>query len=171
MSKFQSDNFSTLDIFRKSGFSEKAVLALSTWFGTGLLPIAPGTFGTIAAVPLILALNILGIWYSVIALILITAVAVWVSNVSQDLLDRKDPPEVVIDEVAGFLVTMFFLPHTWPALAMGFALFRFFDIIKPYPVKKIEGFRGGFGIVMDDLLAGFYANLCVRVILFLLDRI
>jgi phosphatidylglycerophosphatase A len=56
MSKFQSDNFSTLDIFRKSGFSEKAVLALSTWFGTGLLPIAPGTFGTIAAVPLIVSL-------------------------------------------------------------------------------------------------------------------
>jgi phosphatidylglycerophosphatase A len=170
MSKSQSDNLSVLDIFRRSGFTKKTALALSTWFGTGLLPVAPGTFGTIATAPLILGLNILGIWYSVLALVSITAIAVWVSDVSQDLLDRKDPPEVVIDEVSGFLVTMFLLPHTWLALAMGFVLFRFFDIFKPYPVKKVEKFRGGFGIVMDDLLAGFYANLCVRMILFLLDR-
>ncbi len=171
MSKIQSDNFSVPDIFRRSGFSEKAALALSTWFGTGLLPVAPGTFGTIATTPLILGLNILGIWYSALALVSISAIAVWVSDVSQDLLDRRDPPEVVIDEVAGFLVTMFLLPHTWLALAMGFVLFRFFDILKPYPVKQVERIRGGFGIVMDDLLAGFYANVGVRIILFLLDRI
>jgi len=65
---------------------------------------------------------------------------------------------------------MFLLPHTWLALALGFMLFRFFDIIKPYPVKKVERFKGGFGIVLDDLLAGFYANLGVRIILFILDR-
>jgi phosphatidylglycerophosphatase A len=171
MSKSQPDNLSVPDIFRKSGFSEKAALALSTWFGTGLLPVAPGTFATIATAPLILGLNILGIWYSVLAVVSISVVAVWVSDVSEDLLHRKDPPEVVIDEVAGFLVTMFLLPHTWLALAVGFVLFRFFDIIKPYPAKKVERFRGGFGIVMDDLLAGFYANLCVRIILFLLDQI
>lgn len=171
MSKSQSDNFSVLVTFRKSCFSEKAVLAMSTWFGTGLLPAAPGTFATIATVPLILGLNILGIWYSILVLISITVVAVWVSDLSQHLLNRKDPPEVVIDEVAGFLVTMFLLPHTWLAFVVGFVLFRFFDIIKPFPVKKVERIRGGFGIVMDDLLAGFYANLCARIILFLLDRV
>ena len=170
MSKSQSDNFSVRDVFRRSGFSEKTALALSTWFGTGLLPVAPGTFGTLATLPLILGLNALGIWYNVLALVTVAGVAIWASDWSQDLLDTNDPPEIVIDEVAGFLVTMFLLPHTWLALALGFILFRFFDIIKPYPVKKVERFKGGFGIVMDDLLAGFYANLGVRIILFLLDR-
>lgn len=145
-------------------------MALSTCLGIGLLPVAPGTFGTIATVPLILGLNILGIWYSLLALVIISSIAVWVSGLSQILLDRKDPPEIVIDEVAGFLVTMFLLPHTWPAIAIGFVLFRFFDIIKPYPIKKVEILRGGFGIVMDDLLAGVYANVGMRIILLLLNE-
>ena len=169
MSQSQSNNFSVSNIFRKSRPSEKVALALSTCFGIGLLPLAPGTFATMAAAPLILGLNILGIWYSVFALVAVTVIAVWASNLSCVLIGRNDPQEVVIDEIAGFLVTMLLVPPTWLALGTGFVLFRVFDIVKPYPIKKVERWRGGFGIVMDDLLAGFYANLCVRIILSLLD--
>jgi phosphatidylglycerophosphatase A len=73
---------------------------------------------------------------------------------------------VVIDEVAGLLVTMFLVPLSWLALGLGFTLFRFFDILKPYPVRQAERLRGGLGIVMDDLLAGLYAHICLRIILF-----
>ena len=124
-----------------------------------------------AAAPLILGLNILGIWYSVFALVAVTVIAVWASHLSCVLIGRNDPQEVVIDEIAGFLDTMLLVPPTWLALATGFVLFRVFDIVKPYPIKKVERWRGGFGIVMDDLLAGVYANLCVRIILFLLNAI
>ena len=78
----------------------------------------------------------------------------------------SDPSEVVIDEVAGFLLTMFLLPLSWLTLGLGFILFRVFDILKPYPIKQAEKLRGGLGIVMDDLVAGIYAHLCVRLILF-----
>lgn len=166
MSKLQSDNFSLKETFRKSDFSGKIALVLSTWFGTGLLPVAPGTFGTLATVPVVLGLSCLGIWYSVFALITITGIAVWSSNLSRQLLGRNDPSEVVIDEVAGFLVTMFLVPRAWLPLCSGFILFRFFDILKPYPIKKVERLKGGYGIVMDDMLAGLYAHLGVRIILF-----
>ena len=166
MSTSQSDNFSLLDIFRKSSLSGKTALALSTWFGSGLLPVAPGTFGALAAVPLVLVLNTIGMWYSALGLVIVTGIAIWASNLSRDLLGREDPPEVVIDEVAGFLVTMFLLPRSWLALGLGFILFRFFDIIKPYPVKRLEKIQGGLGIVIDDLMAGLYANFAVRIFLF-----
>lgn len=168
MSKSQSDTLSFRKIFSQSDFSGKTILALSTWFGTGLLPIAPGTFGTLAAIPLILCLNELGMWYSAFTLIIVVGVAIWTAGRSQALLGRDDPREVVIDEVAGFLLTTFLLPPSWLALGLGFILFRFFDILKPYPVRQSEKLRGGFGIVIDDLLAGVYAYAGVRIILFLI---
>lgn len=84
------------------------------------------------------------------------------------ILGRGDAREIVIDEVAGFLLTTIFFPFTWLTLAAGFCLFRFFDVLKPPPIKKLEGIaRGGLGIVLDDLLAGVYALVCVGVIVYL----
>jgi phosphatidylglycerophosphatase A len=81
---------------------------------------------------------------------------------------RTDPPEIVLDEVSGFLVAMFLLPVTWLTLALAVLLFRLFDIVKPFPIGYVEKrLRGGAGVVMDDLLAGMFANLCVRGILLL----
>ena len=162
----QSDNFTVQYIFRKSGLYSKITLILSTWFGTGLLPVAPGTFGTLSAIPIILVSDGLGIPYKVLILIIITAAAIWTSGSAQVLLGKNDPPEVVIDEVAGFLF-MLFLPLSWTALALGFILFRVFDILKPYPIKKVEKLKGGFGIVFDDLLAGVYAYLCFNIIFYI----
>jgi phosphatidylglycerophosphatase A len=167
MIKFRSDNLPIRDVFRESGFSGKAALVLSTWFGCGLFPIAPGTFGTLAAVPLVLVLNKLGLWYSAVTLVIAVGISIWSAGLTQDLLGKDDPSAVVIDEVAGFLLAMTFLPFSWLVLGLGFVLFRIFDVFKPYPIRQLEGLSGGFGIVIDDLLAGLYTCACVRVALFL----
>jgi phosphatidylglycerophosphatase A len=166
MSKYQSDNLSIGGIFRKSNFSGKIALILSTWFGIGLLPVAPGTFGSVAAVPIALGLACLGIGYTAFAISIVVAVAIWSSGRCKKLLGNDDPSAVVIDEVAGLLLTMFLLAPSWLTLGLGFALFRFFDILKPYPIRKVEKLRGGLGIVVDDLVAGVYAHCGVRLILF-----
>jgi len=166
MSKPQSDNFSVQAVFRTSDFSGRAILVFSTWFGSGLMPFAPGTLGTVAAIPLVLLLSCLGTWFSALSLVVIAGLGVFTAGRTQDLLERKDPPEVVIDEVAGFLLTMLLLKFSWSALCLGFFLFRFFDIVKPYPLKRVEKLRGGLGIVMDDLLAGLYAGAGGKMLLF-----
>jgi phosphatidylglycerophosphatase A len=170
MSKIRSDNLSFPETFRESAFSERIALVLATWFGCGLVPFASGTFGTLAAVPLIHVLNSLGIRSSVFMLLIAVAIAVWSSDQTQALLKKKDPSEVVVDEVAGFLLTMALLPYTWLSLCLGFFLFRFFDVLKPFPIKHLEKLKGGFGIVMDDLLAGIYAVGGTWIILFVLEK-
>lgn len=166
MSKTRSDNLTIPDIFRQSFFYGKTAIVLSTWFGVGLLPKAPGTFGTIAAIPLLLLLSHLSAVYKTLFLVILTAAAIWSSGKCQELLRQHDPNQIVIDEVVGFLFAMFLLPFTWPTLGLVFVLFRFFDILKPYPIRNVEKLHGGFGIVMDDLLAGVYTYVCVRIIFF-----
>lgn len=161
MSRAQSDKLSVLDVFRQTGFSGKAAIILATWFGTGLMPRASGTFGTLAAIPVVL-IGCLGMGWSGTALVGITLIAIWSSHRTEKLLGKEDPPEVVIDETAGFFVTMVLLPLTWQNIALGFILFRVFDIVKPWPIRQAERLRGGLGIVMDDLLAGVYAHLVLR---------
>jgi phosphatidylglycerophosphatase A len=169
MSKYQSDNLKIWDVFRGSGFPVKVWLSISTWFGTGLIPMAPGTFGTLAATPLVLYLGNFGIRYRVLIFLFVAAMAIWSSGRTCALLGEDDPPQVVIDEVAGFLLTMISVPYSWFNIGLGFVLFRFFDILKPFPVRRMEGIGGGLGIVMDDLMAGVYACVGVRIVLFVLS--
>lgn len=164
MSRARSDNLSVSDAFGQTGFTGKAALILATWFGTGLMPRASGTFGTLGAIPLVL-IGCLGARWSAGTLVAVILTAFWASHRTQNLLERKDPSEVVIDEAAGFLVTLFLLPLTWQTMVLGFFLFRLFDIGKPWPIRQAERLRGGLGIVMDDLLAGVYAHLVLRGIL------
>jgi len=166
MSKYQSDSLTVREVFRRSGFSIRTILALSTFFGAGLCPVAPGTLGTLASVPVVLCLYNFGVLYRALILVFITAIAIRTSGKTQDLMGQDDPSEVVIDEAAGFLLTMIFLPFSWLNLGLGFILFRFFDIVKPFPIKRAEGLSGGIGIVMDDLIAGIYALAGVRIFLF-----
>lgn len=166
MSEPQSDTLSFREAFRKADFFEKSLLCFASWFGAGLLPGAPGTFGSLAAVPLLLLFNHLGGLYEGGALVIFIAAAIWSSHLSQKRLGRNDPPEVVVDEVAGFLLTLFLLPLTGLTLGLGFVLFRLFDIVKPFPIRTLERkLSGGVGVVLDDLLAGVYANLCLRIVL------
>ncbi len=130
---------------------------LGTWFGCGRVPKAPGTAGTVGAIPLYLLLARTGRAGVGIAAMVATFVGVWAASVIAKQLRSKDPQVVVIDEVAGFLVTM--VPvHTvsWQAVLSGFVLFRLLDSLKPWPIRRAEKLPGGWGIVLDDVAAGVF---------------
>ncbi|MCY3985486.1 MAG: phosphatidylglycerophosphatase A [Candidatus Dadabacteria bacterium] len=140
-------------------------VVFSTFFGLGYAPGAPGTVGTLGAVGVVYLLSFFtdGISYFVFTLGL-TLISFVVAGRCASVLGKKDPPEVVIDEVCGFFVCMLFVTPDSLNLALGFFIFRFFDIAKPFPIRRAEGLPGGYGIVMDDVLAGVYANLCLQVL-------
>jgi len=170
MFKSRSDKFQFLEAFRQASFVEKVSLILSSWWGTGLLPWAPGTWATFTAVPLAACVDLAEPASRVILLAGFFGLAIWASGRSQAVLRRTDPPEIVLDEVSGFLMAMFLLPVTWLTLALAVIFFRLFDIVKPFPIGYLEKrLHGGAGVVLDDLLAGLFANLCVRGI-FLLGK-
>ncbi|MBT3256468.1 MAG: phosphatidylglycerophosphatase A [Deltaproteobacteria bacterium] len=165
MPETESEHLGISAVFRQTGIYGKTALILGTWFGSGLSPVASGTFGTLAAAPLVALSGIFSPLSSVLILMIMTLVAIWASQVVHNLLNRVDPSEVVIDEVAGFLLTMLWVPLSWGTLLAGFLLFRLFDIWKPWPAEPAERLHGGLGIVLDDLVAGLYANLGLRFIL------
>ena len=171
MSTNQSDNFILIRTAIKEGnLFDRIALILSLWFGTGLLPVMPGTYGTAAAIPLYLVESLLAPQYRLSILLIIVIGAIWSSHRSQGILGVLDPPEIVIDEVAGFLVTIILIPFTWPTLIAGFFLFRFFDILKPPPIKRIEKkIPGGVGVVLDDLVAGAYAHISLRLLVYVFN--
>ena len=140
---------------------------MSAWFGAGLLPIAPGTWGTLFGLPLVLLMNRLPLFYAGAFLMLFAVLAVWSSHSCWKIVNGHDPSEIVIDEVAGCLVAFFLVPLSGVSLVAGFLLFRLFDILKPFPIRRLEKLGGGIGIISDDLMAGVYANLCLRLTLFL----
>lgn len=145
--------------------SEKLIMFAATGFGAGAIPFAPGTFGSVVGVGCAFLVSGLGPAWAIGVLVVVTGVAVWISDRAEKILGKTDPGCIVIDEIAGMMVAMLGLPFTfWHAVA-GFAAFRVFDIIKPFPIRKVETlFPGGAGIVADDLLAGVAANLAVRVL-------
>lgn len=167
MSERHFANLRLRESFGKAGFFGKIALILSAWFGAGLLPIAPGTWGTLFGLPLVVLMNRLPVFYAGAFLVLFAVLAVWSSHSCRNMLNGNDPSEVVIDEVAGSLVAFFLVPLSGVSLVVGFLLFRLFDIFKPFPIRRLEKLGGGIGIVSDDLMAGVYANLCLRLTLFL----
>lgn len=169
MSTNQSDTLHLLEVFKSARLFDKAALIVSIWFGAGLLPGIPGTFGTAAAIPLYFLVNFLHTRYQALFLIIIIIGAIWSSHRSQCILGTVDPREIVIDEVAGFLLSVLFIPFSVRNLIAGFFLFRFFDILKPPPIKMVEKrVKGGCGIVVDDLVAGVYTYLSLRFFLYML---
>ena len=164
MSKPRSDNLTPQKVFRQCDFSGKTALILATFFGVGLLRGAPGTFGTLAAVPLVFGLGGSGVWAKTSCFLIITALAIWSSGRASVLLGQEDPSLVVIDEVAGFLLVMSFLPVSWLILVSAFILFRIFDILKPWPIRDVDHrLTGGLGIMLDDVLAAAYAAMVLSV--------
>jgi phosphatidylglycerophosphatase A len=152
------------ELFKKAGPLDKLALILSSCFGFGLIPVAQGTFGTLAGIPLAMALAHVGPMAAAYLLFFFVLLSIWTSGRSARALEKDDPAEVVIDETAGLLLTLFLLPATGFNLCLGFILFRLFDILKPFPIRRLEKVEGGAGIVLDDLLAGTYANLCIRFV-------
>lgn len=133
-------------------------------FGAGAIPFAPGTFGTLMAVPIVLALSHLSILaYAIISICYALLAMHCISKTDHDW-GTHDHPATVSDEIVGFLVTMFAIPPTWVMLLFGFILFRIFDIFKPWPIGWIDRhMQGGFGVVLDDVLAGVYAWMILRL--------
>jgi phosphatidylglycerophosphatase A len=145
-------------------FRDKAALFLATGCYCGHLPYAPGTFGTLLALPACYGISRLDPLWALAAVAGFIPAAVWIAGRAEALLERKDAPAIVIDEVAGLMVALAGLPFTPPFAAGGFVFFRLFDILKPFPARRIEaGLPGGFGVVLDDVVAGLYANLVLRL--------
>ena len=139
---------------------------IAHWIATcgpiGQIRIAPGSFGSLVAIPFIfLTSGNLNLF--LLVLLALIFIGIWSSGVAAHDLGQQDPSNVVIDEVCGMMVSFLFIPISWQTLVAGFIGFRFFDIVKPFPVRRFERFPSGFGIVLDDLAAGIYTNLLLHL--------
>jgi phosphatidylglycerophosphatase A len=132
-------------------------------FGSGLAPLAPGTFGTLAAVPIFWLMAGLPLpLYAVITVGLFLA-GIPICRRSEERLGVGDHSGIVWDEIVGYLITMATVPFSWPAAALGFVLFRAFDVLKPWPIRWLDRkVHGGLGIMLDDALAGLFASVCLN---------
>jgi len=142
------------------------VVFLATGFFTGFLPTMPGTWGTFAGIPLvIISHRLTSIMQPVVAVVFVTFAA-YIAGRAEILFKDRDARPIVIDEMVGFLITLLWLPLNFLTLCLGFFLFRLFDIVKPPPISIVEKrLHGGWGIVLDDVLAGVFANVTLRLLL------
>ena len=142
---------------------------LAFGFGSGLAPKAPGTFGTLAAVPLYWLLSHLSLGYYTLAIVVTFILGIWICDAASKQLGVHDHGGIVWDEFVGYWITMWALPNSWPWIIAGFIAFRIFDIAKPWPIgpldKKVDG---GFGIMIDDVVAGVMACGCLHIALWLI---
>jgi len=139
---------------------------LAFGFGSGLAPVAPGTFGTLVAVPLYLLLSQLTWPLYIAAVVAGFIVGVFICEYTSKALGVHDHGAIVWDEIVGFWITMIAVPPTWQWILAGFMLFRLFDIVKPWPIQTVDTrIKGGIGIMLDDVLAGLYALICLQIAL------
>ena len=149
----------------------RLAFAIATVFKAGYIPIAPGTVGSI--------IGLLVFWlikdYASFTIEMFVAAAlffagVWASTIVEQVLERHDPGVVIVDEVLGMLVALMLLPPTITVMIVAFLLFRVFDIIKPYPARWCEQLSRGWGIMMDDVVAGLYVNVLIHIILWIVPQ-
>ncbi len=141
-------------------------LALATSLGVGYLPVAPGTFGSLAG---------LGLWAllphdgptQLVAIVVLFIAGSWSASVAERHFKSTDPAPVVLDEVMGMLITLWLVPVGWIGALLGFLCFRLLDVLKPYPANRLEDLHGGVGVMADDGMAAIYANLLLRACLLL----
>jgi phosphatidylglycerophosphatase A len=141
------------------------LIQIATLFGVGKSPKAPGTVATLATIPLWYLLSQLGpIFYMAITLLLVF-VGIIAAQAYEDHIGKHDSKEIVIDEVVGFLITMTWLPITWQSMVIGFAVFRFLDIVKPPPIRQLDrNVGGGFGVMVDDIVAGIIGSIIMQLL-------
>lgn len=141
---------------------------LGTGAYTGYAPVASGTFGTLPAValaPCMAALENSGLAIYLASMVAIVAVAIWAAELCSRMFQVKDSGLIVADEIAGYFVTIAFLPQTWGLWIAAFFVFRFFDIAKLPPARQAEDLPGGWGVVIDDLVAGVFGNVTLHAFL------
>lgn len=142
-------------------------MALATLGGVGRLPLAPGTWGSLAVLPLWWLLRPRGLVVYSLLVMGLTLAGLLTAGSAAEALGRRDHPAVVIDEAAGQLLALAWLAPSWSAGLLGFLLFRVLDILKPWPLKALEHLPGSFGVMADDLAAGALAGLAARLLLWL----
>jgi phosphatidylglycerophosphatase A len=151
-------------------FRERAVLFVATGFFIGSVPVAPGTFGSLIGLPVCFLLSRLNFLQSLICILVFILFAIGIASAAEKILNQKDPGQIVIDEIAGLMVALAGLPFNLKTVLAGFIIFRVFDILKPFPIRILEKrVGGGSGIVLDDVLAGVYGNLIIRLVIYFTD--
>jgi len=140
---------------------------LAFGFGSGLAPKMPGTFGTLAALPLVVLLSHYASFsVYLIVTILVSVVGIWICGKTAEDMGVHDDSSIVWDEGAGMLIAMLAVPLSWQTVLVGFLLFRFFDILKPWPISYLDKHvHGGFGIMIDDVLAGLFTVGIIHILL------
>jgi phosphatidylglycerophosphatase A len=145
-------------------FKQKSVMFIATGCYIGNISFAPGTFGSVLGLPICFFLSKTDLSIAVLLTLIGILCAVWIANEAEKILKTKDPGCIVIDEIAGIILTLFGLPFNIISVTAGFLVFRTLDIWKPYPIRFLENkFSGGIGIVLDDVAAGILSNLILRV--------
>jgi phosphatidylglycerophosphatase A len=140
------------------------LLFFAAGFGAGYSPIAPGTMGTLVAIPIYFFLSFIPFPLYELTIITFFFLSSWISDKAERYWGKRDHPRIVIDEMMGFLITMLWLPKTALFIILGFFLFRFFDIVKLPPIRLLERVKGGYGVVLDDVMAGIYANIILHLV-------
>ena len=141
----------------------------SLGFGSGYLPRAPGTMGTVAGIIVYLLIRDLSWVYYIGLVILLFLLGIWICGVTARALGVHDHPAIVWDEIVGYLITMILSPPGWGWMVLGFVLFRIFDIFKPWPINWLDKVvKGGAGIMVDDLIAGIFSLTLLQIIAYIL---
>jgi phosphatidylglycerophosphatase A len=150
--------------------TREVILFISQGAYAGRFPVAPGTAGTVVGVFLYLGLKGLSPGPYLAVCVLVILAGMWAAGRAEIILGRKDSPSIVIDEIAGFLTAMFMAPPGWFFILAGFLLFRAFDILKPWPLWRLEELHGGPGVMLDDVGAGVYTNIMLQLAAVLIFR-
>ncbi len=150
--------------------SKTAILFIAEGAYSGKSPIAPGTAGTLVGVLLYLGLRNAGYFLNIILTLLVCIGGTWAAGRAEKILGCKDCSSIVIDEIAGYLISMFMIPAGWGLIAAGFLLFRLFDIIKPWPLDSLQKLNGGLGVMLDDIGAGVYTNAVLQATVYFMKQ-
>ena len=144
------------------------VYCLAFGFGSGLSPKAPGTLGTMVAVPFYFLFASLPIWAYALVVVIAFLLGIWVCSKTSDYLGAHDHGGIVFDEFVGYWITMFMVPISWNWALLGFLIFRLLDIFKPWPINYIDKrLKGGLGVMLDDAIAGGMSALCIHALIIL----
>ncbi len=141
------------------------IRAVVTWFGAGRSPWAPGTVGTLCGIPLVVLFGFFGPYAYMVLTLLFTLFSIVVIQVYEGSCEVHDSSEIVLDEVVGMLITMTWIPLHPLWVGLGFLSFRFFDVLKPFPIRWVDRkVKGGLGVVADDVLAGIFSNVILQIL-------
>lgn len=151
--------------------NKKIAHFLYTGFYSGYCPVASGTAGSLVALAiyglLFFFFGEMGRWINIALVVILLYPGIKLGDMAEKYFNKKDPKEVVLDEMIGLWIALLFFRFTWVSFVLAFVLFRFFDILKPGPINKIQDLKAGAGIMLDDYLAGVFSNICIWILYFI----